>query len=467
MAESTRPDTDKPKTHDHGHERIALVLGGGAPTLTLQAGALLALDEEGVEFDVISTSGAGMLIGLLYAAPKGKSRRQALEATVELGVHDAIYNLFPINYKVFCKPGPLASMYYKATMPFIEAMPKGTDLQRLWKDWAHLWVSAFSPTEMTSKSIGMCEAAPWLEDVIDFAALKNFGPEFYINAWNIREKRMRVFNKRELSPAHFRAALAFPLIYPPFELDGDHYIEGSAMDTLNLGGLLRYDQVFDNEYLAALARTLEEVRASAEQAISRGDHTTVKRLANSAKKRARAQALGHLTREKGKRRQSAMQGESPESPPSAGARVDLAKLRRIPQFAAVLDEQKAVADSELNTIDRIVAFDVLGTEALVRRPRNLYDAWVLQMIVPLVSLAHQEIAEFREDYEAWVKNEEDRILHLLHFEKQVAHDHWDRVLDWSYSNLSLLFKAGYRAGKEFYAEKKWLHGHKGAPAAPS
>ena len=45
---------------------------------------------------------------------------------------------------------------------------------------------------------------------------------------------------------------------------------------------------------------------------------------------------------------------------------------------------------------------------------------------------------------------------------------WDRVLDWSYSNLSLLFKAGYRAGKEFYKEKTWLHGHKPADvrAAP-
>ena len=50
---------------------IALVLGGGAPNLTLMAGAVAALDDAGVEFDVVSTSGAGMLIGLLYAAPKG------------------------------------------------------------------------------------------------------------------------------------------------------------------------------------------------------------------------------------------------------------------------------------------------------------------------------------------------------------------------------------------------------------
>ena len=48
----------------------ALLLGGGAPTLTLQSGALAALDERGVEFAAISTAGAGMVIGLLYAAPR-------------------------------------------------------------------------------------------------------------------------------------------------------------------------------------------------------------------------------------------------------------------------------------------------------------------------------------------------------------------------------------------------------------
>jgi predicted acylesterase/phospholipase RssA len=57
----------------------ALLLGGGAPTLTLEAGALAALLERDVKFDAISTAGAGMLVGLLYVAPKGTSPRQALE----------------------------------------------------------------------------------------------------------------------------------------------------------------------------------------------------------------------------------------------------------------------------------------------------------------------------------------------------------------------------------------------------
>src|SRR5262249_2505597 len=90
---------------------IALVLGGGSPNLTLMAGAVAALDDAGVEFDIVSTCGAGALIGLLYAAPKGRNRAAALKNTVNMGVHDAINGFFPVNFKVFHKPGTLAQAY--------------------------------------------------------------------------------------------------------------------------------------------------------------------------------------------------------------------------------------------------------------------------------------------------------------------------------------------------------------------
>lgn len=48
--------------------QTALIIGGGAPNATLMSGALSAFHEAGVEFDVVSTAGAGALIGLLYLA---------------------------------------------------------------------------------------------------------------------------------------------------------------------------------------------------------------------------------------------------------------------------------------------------------------------------------------------------------------------------------------------------------------
>jgi len=218
----------------------ALVLGGGAPTLTLQSGALAALDEMGVEFTAVSTAGAGMVIGLLYAAPKGMTRQDALKNTVDMGVADEIYKAFPVNYKVFFKPGDLADQYRN----FLSRLPKmaigNTPAERLFSDWMSLMFSTLSPSDMSANSLGLCAPAPWIDHVVDFEKLQRYPGEFYINAYNLTDHRMDIFAKHEITPDHFRAALAFPFIYPPYRLNGKTYIEGSAIDTLCFKGLLNY-----------------------------------------------------------------------------------------------------------------------------------------------------------------------------------------------------------------------------------
>jgi len=218
----------------------ALCLGGGAPTLTLQSGALAALDDMGVEFTAISTAGAGMVIGLLYAAPKGMTRQEALKNTVNMGVADEIYNAFPVNYKVFFKPGDLADHYrnFLAMLPKM-AMPN-TSAERLFGDWMSLMFATLSPSDMTMNSQGLCAPAPWIDHVVDFDKLLQYPGEFYINAYNITDHQMEIFPKHNISPEHFRAALAFPFIYPPYKLNGKTYIEGSAIDTLCFKGLRDY-----------------------------------------------------------------------------------------------------------------------------------------------------------------------------------------------------------------------------------
>ena len=218
----------------------ALLLGGGAPTLTLEAGALAALHDNEVRFDVVSTAGAGMLVGLLFVAPKGTSARQALENTREMGVHDSIYDLFPVNFKVFHKPGGLADGYRR----WLQALPRLVPSQdlgsRLFADWMALWFAALCPSDLSARSLGLCDHAPWIDEVVDFDKLKKFPGEFYMNAYCLEDQRMDIFDKYEITPDHFRAALAFPLIYPPFQLNGKTYIEGSAIDTLGFHGVLDY-----------------------------------------------------------------------------------------------------------------------------------------------------------------------------------------------------------------------------------
>ena len=137
----------------------ALLLGGGAPTLTLQSGALAALHEQGVKFDIVSTAGAGMLIGLLYAAPKGLSPAQALAQTKEMGVHDSIYEHFPINFKVFHKPGQLADGYRRwlQSLPRMVAGP--AEATRLWADWMALMHATWCPSDLGLHSLGQLQRA--------------------------------------------------------------------------------------------------------------------------------------------------------------------------------------------------------------------------------------------------------------------------------------------------------------------
>lgn len=377
---------------------IALVLGGGAPNLTLMAGAVAALDDAGVEFDIVSTSGAGMLIGLLYAAPKGSSgdikrdRAVALKNTVNMGVHDAIYRFFPVNFKVFHKPGTLAQAYTKFWQhaadnreaiegpvgdfrdqwlkmlsasplfaPWAEAWKqflgkfsspddKNRDAQRFFDDWAALMLATFCPSDLSATSQGMCQPAPFVEQAVDFSKLKEFKGEFYMSAYCIESGEMEIFEKKEITIEHFQAALAFPLIYAPFKMNGKTYLEGAAKDTLNFKGLLEYRKGYPK------------------------------------------------------------------------------------------------------VIDTIVVLDVLGMKELIAEPRSLYDAWVKSIIVPLTAIAEDDIKLFEQLHLKKIDNRKKYFggkkpnLIKIDFQKHISHNNWPNALDWSYSNLSALYEAGYRAG---------------------
>lgn len=216
------------------------------------------------------------------------------------------------------------------------------------------------------------------------------------------------------------------------------------MDTLNLGGLLQFDKIYDNCYKLALEEEILERWKTILPLHQARNDAGVREIVLKARAEAHHRALA----------------ASMKRNEAHGAQKisddDLKMIRQVPIVRAILDARRGI-DRKIDSIDRIVLFDVLGTDALVRRPRNLYDAWVMQMIVPLVSVANHDLQNFREKYDRG-RDEAGRLIHQIHFEKQIMHDHWGNVLDWSYSNLDLLFKAGQRAGRAFYEDKPWLHG---------
>jgi Patatin-like phospholipase len=99
------------KGTDDRKKKATLVIGAGAPHSPLMAGALYALLENGTTFNVVRTSGAGALVGLCYAAPVGGDPMKGLKRVVELGVAEHIYDVFPVGYKAFYKAGPWTQQF--------------------------------------------------------------------------------------------------------------------------------------------------------------------------------------------------------------------------------------------------------------------------------------------------------------------------------------------------------------------
>jgi predicted acylesterase/phospholipase RssA len=75
-------------------KKKALLLGAGGPLGGLEAGALIALDEMGVKFDIISGACIGSVLTLTYTSPaNGMTGREALEMWCNAsGLSDLIYH---------------------------------------------------------------------------------------------------------------------------------------------------------------------------------------------------------------------------------------------------------------------------------------------------------------------------------------------------------------------------------------
>ena len=333
-------------------KKTGLVLGGGAPNSPLIAGALAAFLDQEVEFDVISASGAGVLMGLLYAAPLERTPREALKRWADAGVSDSIYKMLPINYKIFHKPGQEADAFRNAfapqtSHPAFDSMRNVFNGSAHWMDWSQLFVSTMSPSNLSAKSLGLCAHAPFLEGAIDFSAIASIKPEFYINAYNLNQHCMRIWGKREIQAPHVRAALSFPFLYAPTEIDGDEYIEGAALETLNFDPFVE----------------------------GKGEH---------------------------------------------------------------------------DDIDTLIVLDILGDDRLLRKPRNLYDAWVGSMITPLVKVSQNQLRLFELEHNTDRKTgQPKRRLLKLELMAAVPEQHLPYTMDWSTSNMQLLFDVGYKAATRF------------------
>lgn len=329
--------------------RSALVISGGAPNATLVAGALVAFHELGIHFDVVSTAGAGALLGLMYLAPKNGDPVSTLRGLSEMGVADPLYQQFPVNFKVFNKPGIMADAYRKMLgmnplFTQLKDWPAKDPLSQWLKDSAELALACTCPSDLNTSSTGLCAHVPFIEEIINFDAVPEIVPAFYVNAYNLSTRKMANWKQNEIDPLHLQAALSFPFIYPPTQIGDEYFIEGATIDCLNFKDLLK---------------------------------------------------------------------NHPD-------------------------------------LEEIVVFDILGAERLLHPPRDLYDAWVMSLITPLVEIARDDVKIFEDRYKGNI------CLHKVPLLDSIPDEVLTEVFDWSRSNLNRLYDIGH-AATTAWAKKHLAH----------
>jgi NTE family protein len=442
--------------------KTALILSAGAPHSPLIAGALCALWDTGKTFDVIYTSGAGALLGLLYAAPKGKKPKDALKSLVDLGVSDPIYRLLPIGYKTFFKPGPFTGPIHKLAQFFkIGALPlqrierpvtglglaynewlrlwdtpQGGGFKRFYNDLVDLWAAAITPTPLNYWSKGVCDPLPFLEDLVDFHALnqKNVPFHFYMNAFSVTERHQALYEK---------------------------------------GASTQKDYKTQDFRTRPFTKNRSDAKRSSESGLKM--HLFYNKRGGIQPEDVRAAFAYPFI----------------YPPVMIDRHVYFEGAGRDPiSFGNLLVEKGVRAD--VNDIERIVLIDILGAldQYLLREPRNLLDAFSLSILAPAVAHAQKEISRF---YRALDEANEDlrvfdqdaarvvkiprtvsptervkeirerafhrltgpdkalaRITHFLQMPFKIDEELGPHITDWSYSNMSRMFEIGQRDGESFW-----------------
>ena len=155
-------------------ERLGLVLSGGGHRGVAHAGALKAMQERGIEPEVISGVSAGAIVGAMYAA----------------------------NYA----PEDIVDLFKK--------------------------IKLFSISTFARRGAGFVSSAAFHNILLDYFPENNFSSlskELHITVADLITARRKVFSSGELIPA-ILASSAVPGVFTPIEIDGHLYTDGGILD---------------------------------------------------------------------------------------------------------------------------------------------------------------------------------------------------------------------------------------------
>jgi hypothetical protein len=433
-----------------------VVMSGGAPQSPLIAGFLYALLKEKKTFTSFHTSGAGALMALLLLAPRNGNPCKALEDWVESGVDDQIYAGLPVNFKLFRKPGPFSSVFHLMAERFKVPRDDGHGPD---KDPVKEVLAELLATPLRERSGSMDSLLSRRKDQAE--RLQNM----LIAMWRGEvDDTLRADLVRRKDPIK---RLRDTWLTSWLRTDDDRRLYNDLVE-LWFSALTPSTLTYRSKGLAAPLPFLEEIV----------DFTRLAKLKNKVHLCVNAYNMtedAKLTKEDRKIRKARNEKvmklfEHPMNPNNKDQKEPLGAQHIRAAFSMPFiypparigdDYYSEGADHQpinFHSLEKepnrtVVLLDVLAKleDLLVRTPRDLWDAYVISIMTPVVALAHEDIDDFR-------KGVADRKL--IHVEWEVPPEFQPYLMDWSYSNLDKLFEAGEEAGRVFLNGDK----NKGLPA---
>ena len=273
-------------------KKRAIALAGGGPAAGLHIGALAALEDAGIEFDVFALSCIGAWVGIVYNTRTGDNKAQQTFKFFDDNCFraDDSYAWFPINRGFGTDVPALLSAWAK--FPFLPDLqwsklfsPKEleasirkslsifADPGAVTPQQFNLWIlndllavnpmtrfltSMIYKSEITGLSKVYYKQSHILTEVFKGETLFDEAvmPHVFHNAWKMPKNRnetgaIQIFHNRMHDPS-FRnsgykkitdeslcACSALPYIEESVPIDGDIYTEGALVDTVNFKNLLR------------------------------------------------------------------------------------------------------------------------------------------------------------------------------------------------------------------------------------
>lgn len=257
----------------------AIALSGGGPPVGLQVGALKALDENQIEFDVFATDCIGSWTACIYNShQKAKRFKKMKEFYNACFVPDEIFEGFSVPANIFVTdyfkdftiywqklfdPATYQGLFlpqhmYEYMLHYLNPInyPKNSvDLSLMitkamsLNPYSRLMFKLFYQSPKTGRS-WLLGPENYGEDFvgrfIDFENLMTIKSMIYVNAFNLTQKETNLFVNREdhvrYKPISLRALKANSSILgymQNWDIDGEKYCEGAVADTVNFKDLLR------------------------------------------------------------------------------------------------------------------------------------------------------------------------------------------------------------------------------------